>query len=301
MEKIKEREPSAELKILRLLNPRMNLQDYQHYLNLEKGFAGELQLDIWLEGLTNDCLVVNDLLLEHKGKAFQIDSFVVFQSIIYVFDSKYHEGDFYLDTNKWKTLAGKEINSPQPQMERAESLLRQLLQQRLNIDIPIESLLVFTHPEFYLYNAPPTLPAIFYNQLHRFMKKMNSMASKLNRSHESLAEQLIAQHLNKFPHTRLPEYDYEQLKKGVVCGKCTSFMVEGGRVWVCGECGYKENAQTAIIRSVEEFQLLFPDRKITSATIREWCAVNGDRKKITRTLSNYFKRMGKGPASYYID
>ncbi|WP_160112595.1 nuclease-related domain-containing protein [Salicibibacter kimchii] len=301
MKKIKEREPSTELKVLRLLNPIMKLSDYQHYLNLEKGYIGELKLDEWLDGLLNNCLVVNDLLLEHKGKIFQIDSLVIFQSIIYVFDSKYHEDDFYLDANKWKTLAGKEITNPQPQMERADSLLSQLLQQRLNVNIPIESFLVFTHPEFYLYNDPPTLPAIFPNQFHRFMKKMNSMTSKLNRSHESLAEQLVALHLNESPHTRLPEYDYEQLKKGVVCGECASFMIERGRVWVCAGCGCKEYAQIAIIRSVEEFKLLFPDRKITSATIREWCAVKGDRKKIIRTLNNYFKRIGQGPASYYID
>ncbi|WP_211202347.1 nuclease-related domain-containing protein [Salicibibacter cibarius] len=260
-----------------------------------------MKLDVWLEGLTNDCLVVNDLLLEYKGKLFQIDSLVIFQRMIYVFDSKYHEGDFYLDDNKWKTIVGEEINSPLPQMERAESLLRRLLQQRLNVNIPIESFLVFTHPEFYLYNAPPTLPAIFTNQFHRFMKKMNNITSTVNRSHERLAEQLVARHLKESPHTRLPEYEYEQLKKGVVCDKCASFMVASGYVWMCAGCGYKEKSETAIIRSVKEFKLLFPDRKITSAIIREWCAVEGDRKKIIRILNNYFKRVGKGPASYYID
>ncbi|WP_160141695.1 nuclease-related domain-containing protein [Salicibibacter halophilus] len=270
-------------------------------MNLEKGYAGELKLDVWLEGLRNDCLVVNDLLLTHKGKVFQIDSLVIFQSMIYLFDSKYHKGNFYLDGNKWNTLADDEINSPLPQMERCESLLRQLLRQCLNTNLPIEAFLVFTHPEFTLYHASPKLPAIFPTQLHSFMKKMNKLDSKLNRSHEKLAEQLVAQHLNKSPNTQWPEYDFGHLKKGVVCSKCSSFMIERGRIWMCAACGQTENAQAAILRSIQEFKILFPKEKITSNKMRKWCAVEGDRKKVYRTLTNHFKKVGSRSASYYID
>ncbi|SDI91677.1 nuclease-related domain-containing protein [Natribacillus halophilus] len=302
MRKIKEREPSAELKILRLLHPRMQLPDRQYYLHLEKGYAGELQMDAWIEqGLVNDCLVVNDLLLEHKRKVFQIDSLLIFQEMIHVFDSKNFEGDFYVDANTWSSLAGREINNPLYQMERAKSLLRQLLQRRLGINLPIESFLIFINPEFTLYNAQPKLPAVFHSQLKPFMKKLNNIDSKLNRGDEKLAEQLVALHSDEPPNIEKPKYSFEQLKKGVVCGDCGSFMLEKGRSWVCGGCGHKENAQAAIIRSAEAFKLLFPDRKITSNTICEWCAVEGDRKKVVRALTNHFKRVGDGPASYYAD
>ncbi|QQK77441.1 NERD domain-containing protein [Salicibibacter cibarius] len=270
-------------------------------MNLEKGYAGELKLDVWLEGLTNDCLVVNDLLLKHKGKLFQIDSLAIFQSIIYLFDSKYHKGDFYLDGNKWNTIAADEITSPLPQLERCESLSRQLLRQRLNTNLSIDPFLVFTHPEFTLYHASPELPAIFPTQLNSFMKKMNNMHSKLNRGHEKLAEQLVALHLNDSPNTEWPAYDFGQLKKGVVCSECSSFMIEKGRIWICAACGQTENSQAAILRSIKEFKILFPKKKITSNTIIEWCAVEGDRKKVYRTLTNYFKKVGSRSASYYID
>ncbi|SDI74691.1 nuclease-related domain-containing protein [Natribacillus halophilus] len=302
MRKIKEREPSKELKILRLLNPRMQLSDPQYYANLEKGYAGELQMDAWLEsGLSNDCLVVNDLLLEHKRKVFQIDSLLIFQEKIHVFDSKNFEGDFYVDANTWSSLAGGEINNPLYQMERAKSLLRQLLQRRLGINLPIESFLIFINPEFTLYNAQLKLPAVFHSQLNPFMNKLNNIDSKLNRGDEKLAEQLVALHSDEPPNIERPAYNYEQLKKGVVCPECGSFMVEKGRIWLCSECGCGENAQAAIIRSVEEFKRLFPDRKITSNIILEWCAVEGDHKKVIRALANRFKRVGHGVSSYYVE
>ncbi|SDI80624.1 nuclease-related domain-containing protein [Natribacillus halophilus] len=301
MKTVKEREPSLELKVLRLLNPRMNLPDDQYYMNLEKGYAGELKLDVWLEGLRNDCLVVNDLLLKHKGKIFQIDSLVIFQRMIHLFDSKYHKGDFYLDDNKWKTIVADEITSPLPQLERCESLLSQLLRQRLNMNLPIEAYLVFTHPEFTLYHASPELPAIFPTQFNSFMKKMNNLGSKLDRSHEKLAEQLVALHLHESPNTQWPEYDFGQLKKGVVCSECSSFMIEKGRIWICAACGQKENSQSAILRSIREFKILFPRERITTPTIIEWCKVEGDRKKVYRTLTKHFKKVGSKSASYYID
>jgi hypothetical protein len=54
-----------------------------------------------------------------------------------------------------------------------------------------------------------------------------------------------------------------------------------------------------VLRNVEELLLLFPDRKITVATVENWCQIIS-RKTIRRILSKNFKEMGNGPATYYI-
>ncbi|QQK78945.1 NERD domain-containing protein [Salicibibacter cibi] len=298
---IKSREEPPELKVFRLLKPRKELVDQQYYLNLEKGFAGERRMDAWLEeGLSAECLVLNDLLLEHNRKLFQIDTLLIFQEKMHLFDSKNNEGDLCIKSDNWYTLPGTEVTNPLPQLRRAESLLRQLLQHH-RMSFPIESTLIFPNPQFMLYNAPPQLPAAFPPQLQRFMKKLNHTPSKLLHKHEILAEKLLSLHLPVSPNARFPEYDYDQLKKGVVCVRCAAIMSHQGKTFYCDHCAYVEKVETGVIRNVEEYKFLFPERKVTNQAMYEWCGMQGDRKTVIRVLTKHFKLVRNGRYSYYID
>jgi hypothetical protein len=90
----KPRQATSELKLLRLLNARLNLtaREKQHYLNLEKGFEDEVKFDLLLEGLPGERLILNDLLLEMNNTSFQIDSLMIAQDMIYTFEIKNMEG-----------------------------------------------------------------------------------------------------------------------------------------------------------------------------------------------------------------
>ncbi|SDJ26529.1 Nuclease-related domain-containing protein [Natribacillus halophilus] len=279
----------------------MTLPDKQHYLNQEKGFAGEQQLDIWLEDLTNDCLIVNDLLLKHKQQLFQIDTLLIFSNKIYLFNVKYYEGDYYTEYDKWYVMSGKEVNDPLLQLKRSDYLLRQLLQSLKMNFLPIEPLLIFINPAFMLYNASPNLPAVFSSQLQRYMNKLNREPAKINRKHEHLAERLVSLHEEKSHHTELPDYDFDRLEKGVVCVRCGVMMVRGGKTFACDHCGHVENVKPAIIRSAEEYNALFPDSKVTTPVIYEWCAMQCDKKTIARALDERFKLVRNGRYAYYTE
>ncbi|QDI91455.1 NERD domain-containing protein [Salicibibacter halophilus] len=300
---IKEREEPFELKILRLLNPRMTLPDKQHFSNLEKGYEGELQLDVWLEDLKNESLIVNDLLLKHKQQLFQIDTLLIFSNKIYLFNVKYYEGDYYTEHDKWYVMSGKEINDPLLQLKRSDYLLRQLFQSLKMNFLPVEPLLIFIHPAFMLYNASHHLPAVFPSQLQRYMNKLNREPSKINRKHEHLAERLATLHEEKPPHTDLPDYDFDQLEKGVVCAKCSKIVFFTAETFGfrCGSCGHEETFKTGLLRSIEEFKMLFPEKKITTPAIIEWCALKGDKKKVSRILGTHYKRVGSGRYTHFID
>lgn len=298
---IREREEPIELKILRLLNPRMTLSDKQHFSNLEKGYEGELQLDVWLEDLKNECLIVNDLLLKHKQQLFQIDTLLIFSNKIYLFNVKYYEGDYYTEHDQWYMMSGKEINDPLLQLKRSDYLLRQLLQHLKMNFLPVEPLLIFINPAFVLYNASRNLPAVFLPQMQRYMKKLNNEKSTINRKHEHLAAQLASLHEAEYPHTELPDYNIDRLAKGVVCVRCHAIMSFKGETFACGHCGLEENIKNGILRSTEEYKILFPDRKVTTHAIYEWCAMQGDRKRVARTLATHYKRVGHGKSSNYID
>lgn len=221
---IKPRFESVELMLFRSLHLRMKLseKDVNYYFYLEKGFEGELQFDKFCEIFSNEYLILNDLLFEVNSTTFQIDSLLISQNAIFLFEVKNYDGDYYIEGDEWYSIFQKEIKNPVRQLKRSESLFRRLLQD-LGISYSIESYVVFVNPGFLLYQAPMNLPIIFPNQINRFLDKLNTKPRNLTNKHTKLAEKLVSMHVSESPYTKVPDYSYEQFEKGITCGECRSF------------------------------------------------------------------------------
>ncbi|KON86517.1 hypothetical protein AF332_06540 [Sporosarcina globispora] len=291
-----------ELKLLRFLSCRLELplKDENHYLNLEKGYAGELHFDRELQDLPDSCIILNDLLLENSNTHFQIDTLLITGGTIFVFEVKNYEGDYYIENERWYSLLSKtEIKNPLLQLQRSETLLRGLLKD-FGFHLPIKSHLIFINPCFHLYQAPINMPAVFPPQVKRFLEKLKAVPNVAKSKNMKLAERLKARCLKENPYVRKPEYTYDQLRKGIVCGSCSAFLVPITQGFLkCEKCGSKEKMDTAVLRSVEEFAVLFPDRKITTNTIIDWCDGIGSKKVVQRILVRNYEKKGKGKSSYY--
>lgn len=305
MEIIKQRKETEELLKLRILNARMDLTSKEkgYYLNLEKGFQGELMFDDQIFKLTNNFLVLNDLLLEYNNSIFQIDSTLIFQNIIYRFEIKNNEGDHYYDckTNRWYTVAEKEIKNPVIQMERSEPLYRQLLKD-IGLGLPIKTFLVFVNPTFHLYNAPLNLPIIFPGQIDRFMQMLAQNQSNVTDFHRQIAKNLAGLHLEKSPYERKFDFEYSKVEKGMSCRSCHSLLkpssVKTGKL-LCFNCGFEERTTEAVLRNIGEFSLLFPEMQITTNRIADWCAILS-KKVIRQVLLKNFTLIGHGGSSHYV-
>ncbi|MBY7144962.1 NERD domain-containing protein [Virgibacillus sp. NKC19-3] len=299
----KPRTISAELQTLKRLHLRMKLspKDKQYFLHLHKGFEGELNFDAWTETLQCDCLILNDLLLKMNNTIFQIDSLIITADKIYFYEVKNYEGDFVYDapSEKFHKTPQQEIVNPLHQLARSTSLLSQLL-TKYRYTIPIEGLVVFINSEFTLYQAPLHKPFIYPNQIKRYMKQCNMIASKLNRNHFRLADQLLSLHIHDSPYKQLPIYSYDQLQKGVTCLKCNSFAISiKGSTCICEHCKSKEAISTAVMRAVKEFQLLFPEQKVTTNIIHDWCRVVKSKRTIIRILSQHLHVVRNHRWTYY--
>jgi hypothetical protein len=298
----KERAEPLKLIILRSLYTRMKLdeEDKQIYLNRKKGFEGELKFDSLTEKLHSDCYILNDLLLKVNNTLFQIDTLIIKQHTLYPFEVKNFEGDFIYEKERLYTRLKYERKNPKLQLDKNESLLRQLLQQ-LRFSFPLESKIVYVNPEFTLYQAPLNEPIIFPTQINRYLKDFDMIPSKLNENHKKLADLLCSLHIVESPYSDLPIYKYDQLQKGLTCGKCNSFI---SSFWwskcVCDQCGHEEKVVSAVLRNVEEFQLLFPDRKITTNIIYDWCGGYISKKWIRSILSVNFLVIGTHQWTYYV-
>jgi hypothetical protein len=299
---IKGRQERLEIILLRYLHARMDLTDKEitNYLNLKKGFEGEQKSDIWLEELSEDWLIIHDLLLEYNNSKFQVDTLLISQETVYPLDVKNYEGDHYLDGEKWYTLSKKDMKNPLHQLSRCDTLLRPLLRE-LGYHYPTEPYLIFVNPEFHLYQTSKISTIIFPTQLNRFLKRLNARPAKLNKRHFKLAQQLVALHQIDPPYPRLPYYTYELLRKGILCPQCYYFFSEiKGEILVCGKCGCKEGVEPAVLRSVTELLLLFPDQKITTKAIHEWCRIIKSEKTIRRILSKNLILIGHGKSANYV-
>src|SRR5699024_12304921 len=95
----------------------------------------------------------------------------------YHFEVKNYQGDFYIKDDKWfHRSSEKEIKNPLHQLHRGHILLKEfLLHYRINI--PVESLLVFIHAAFHLYQSRMQDHIIFYSQLPNFITYLPCLSS----------------------------------------------------------------------------------------------------------------------------
>jgi DNA-directed RNA polymerase subunit M/transcription elongation factor TFIIS len=301
---LKSRSESEELMVYRYLNlrkPDLSENEKFHYLNLQKGYEGELIFDQMATCLQEERYIINDLLLKVNGSYFQIDTLMISHGVINILEIKNFYGNFYLEEDKLYSLTtGKEYINPVIQLKRCATLFRQLLQNH-KLNYHVDSSIIFINPEFTLYQAPMNQPIIFPSQIKQFFRDLNKTASKLNDGHKNLAQTLISLHQTKNPFIEYPEYSYEQLQKGSYCKTCKSLLVYiKNQTLVCEKCGEHEKVEAAILRNVKEFMLLFPEKKVTTQIIDEWCRLDIHKRTICRTLKKHFTSYGNTRDTYYI-
>ncbi|WP_240378003.1 nuclease-related domain-containing protein [Bacillus piscicola] len=299
---LKTRTKPKELQIFHYVDARMTLpkENRQHFRNIEKGFEGEKMFDHWLRALSVDCLVLNDLTFNVQQSYVQLDSLVLLRDTLFLFEVKNFEGDFYLEDDRWYAMSGTEISHPLHQVKRAESLLSKLLRHNRS-SLSIAPYLIFINPEFMLYHALPDPSIIFPNQLKQFFTKFNSRASSITQQHQQLAERLLSLHTDKSPYQKFPKYEYKQLKKGVTCDQCGSFLLLVDERFHCRICKNTIDRKTAVLQQTAEFAALFPEKKITTAAIFEWCAGVIPMRQIRYVLKRNYTLIGRGRYAYFVE
>lgn len=302
---LKNRTESGEMKILKLLNTRMDLDQTskQRYFNLTKGFEGEVMFDTLTAYLDTKFYILNDLQLISNDSDFQIDSLFITQNTIIPFEIKNFEGNYYFEKdNFYHYLTKEQITNPLHQLNRSKNLLHHLLQKN-GFHFPIEGYLNFINPYFFLYQAPFNEKIIFPTQQQSLLKILASKPARLDEQHRRVANFLIQAHKPLSPYNKLPPYSYDKLRKGGTCKNCQSFFITvEGRIVICNTCGAIETLEDVVKRNVDELILLFPDLKINANTVIEWCKFEDHKRKIRRILLKNYKRIGHGKyTSYSID
>jgi hypothetical protein len=300
---LKIRTESKELKVYTSLNHRMDLEpsEKRRYRNLKKGYEGEVMFDSLTARLDQKFLILNDLNLKSDNTTFQIDSLMITKEIIIPWEVKNFNGNYYYENDNFFICNnGKQITNPLHQLNRCETLLRPLL-HRNGFHLPVEGYVSFINPEFFLYQAPQKKNINFRPQLNFLINELSMRPSNLTKLHHNLADFLLSAHTSEPENMRFPTYVYEELRKGIISACCHSFSLTlSEKKLVCSACGREEMIQSAVMRSIEELALLFPNTKITANLVYDWCNFDGLNRKIRRILPKNYKIIGHGPHSYYV-
>lgn len=291
-------------KRLDILQKRKALtKDQQNLLrHLNNGHEGEKHFFQMLQDhLQCDPIQLYDLHLKVGGSECQIDSLLIFQHEILLFEIKNYQGDFLIDHNKWYKLPKREIKNPLHQLQRTELILKQFLHEN-NMPLTIQSHLVFINPEFHLYQASQNLPAIFPTQLKRFIYKLKNIPSERHKRHHQFVQSLKNRHVKTSAFESNILYDYQDLKKGITCEKCHGIMemYNNGQLMHCATCKNIDYANQSILKSINDFRTLFPEQKLTVKQISSWLGSDISDFRIRTVPSNNFKTEGKGKNTHYV-
>ena len=295
---------SVELQLLQYLQPRMTFspQETVRYETLQKGYLGEIAFYNLVKNNAVSGNFLFDLRLASNGTEFQIDSLYIENDSLTIFEVKNYEGDFFVEKDKWYVAHSKqEIRNPLTQLQRSEFLLRHLLKKSYP-NLSIKTCIVFINKAFTLYQAPLGLPAIFPTQLTRFLERISSNRSGISARITAIANHLASLHVANSSYEKLPIYSYNKLRRGLTCEITCGGMLEKHtvRTFICHKCQQTKTIQHAIYQNIKEFKLLFPERKVTTGIIHDWCKFAVSKAAILRTLKTYFYPVPNGKHTHYL-
>lgn len=307
MQVVKQRKEPVRLTLLQLLEKRADLsyEDRQSLINLKKGFDGEKQFDLLAKKyMTGQGVMLQDLSLTVKGSQTQVDAMLLNADCVYLYEIKNYEGSFVMKDGTLYTRASQEISNPLTQLNRTACLIRQLL-QNWQVKLKVEAYVVFINPDFIMYHARPTDPYLFHSQIRAHFDEIphgfSSDAREISKASQ-LARKLLEEHGKEGQLIfRRPPYAYAKLKKGITCPVCGSFDVQlTQRTARCLLCSHLTTPDEIVLKMIEEFSLLFPDRKITVSGIDEWCKERISKKRILRILTKYYTKTSLSVGTHYV-
>ena len=263
------------LLMMEALNERMNLDaEEKRYLgNLLKGFNGEFAFSERLGDLKCEHILLKDLIFDPKYSGqIQLDALMFIKDCVIIYEVKNYSGDWIHGSECYRN-GDIEIPNPLIQATRTKNNFKRLLSELGFDGIFVEACVVFVNPEFTLYQAEADKNVIFASQINAHIARLEQYARPYSFEFNRLSAALrAATRPDKVFHKQIPAYRFETLQKGIRCSACGCLAQRiSQRRYHCNSCGFIGLNNEAVIRALQEFQLLFPEKRLNGRLLSEWC------------------------------
>lgn len=293
---------------LELLHKRKVLDEklQKTYVSEQSGHIGERFFAQYLtDELKIEPIIVFDFRFIVNGSECQIDCLLIFQNECVLIEVKNYSGQYLFNTGNMYFYPSEKklLKQPLVQITRAKDMLRELFKE-LDIRMNISERVVFTNPNFYMFNVGPNEPFTFYGNLKNFIYELNQKPVSLRDYHSRILEKLNAVRLMSSSYSHKIKYEYETFSKGIPCMKCKGWMktigIHGRKNIKCDRCDRVEQIEHAVFRVIKEFNFLFPERKITVSLITDWIDGVVSEYKIREVLLKRCVPKGKNRHRHYL-
>ena len=137
--------------------------------NIRKGLEGERSVALELSGLSDEYLLLNDVML--PGARGNIDHVLVGPTGVFVFETKNYSGKYVCYGDRW-FLQGRrqkyDVKSVSVQAKNNADTLGELLHTS-GFTVQVNPVIVFTHPAVQLWLHHPTVPVLKNGTVRNFV------------------------------------------------------------------------------------------------------------------------------------
>ena len=282
------------LDTLREIDKRQGLDPYPKYKDqlyrLEKGQEGEEKLIHYLQTYgAPHWTILRNLWLEHFGE-FECDLLLLTRLGPIAFEIKNYSGQLTLQNNQY-LLNGKVIgHNPFSQAQKVVTNLSNLLQT------PLEGVLAFAgaHNPVELHDDVSGIDVLMRSEFPQYIRQL----AQKERQARPIDTTTLLKKLAPFEIGRpskektLPGEIKTGVRRGIRCCHCSRFDLEIRKNYVICPCGMHEPREEAIVRTICEYGVIYPERELTTQALTDFFAGEISKSTVFRYLTKHFKQTG---------
>ena len=295
---------SSRFERLHELNKRIDLTKFtslqEEFLNEQKGTQGEEDFEKFLfENGSPDWVILKNVWLDCRG-VFECNYLVFTKAREYLFEIKNYTGSYVYRKSQWFRSGKPMSHNPLSQVQKAKTKLQAIFPK-------IKGVLVFIG-EFNpveMHEKVPSIQIVERNELMALvweMKREEQRHRGYGLNKEAILNKLAPYEIsNPYQNKPILKEALNAIKPGICCSGCANFdLVKEGGFYICG-CGVYEPKEHAILRTICEYGLLYPNEHFKTASLHKFFDGELSKRTLLRILNKYFNRVGNNRNTEYVN
>ncbi|MCG1008555.1 NERD domain-containing protein [Salinicoccus sp. ID82-1] len=297
------RRKTIEHQWLELMDIRggLSTEDQRRLEALEIGYEGECTFDFWMERYGDEqWRVYRDIWIDAGGPT-QVDTMVVTETGVFIFDVKNYSGDYAYLNGRWSVNGRPIIKDIFVQLKRSMEKVHLMLRQ-IDLSLQAEGLIVFIN-EHFTFESEAGIDERFVmrHTLKKHLQTMDEGSVVMRMPIDMLCRRIESYFIdNPYPAPACDDDAYSRLKKGVRCAGCGGFRHMVMRYHLkCLGCGNKEAKEHAVLRSICEYGVLRNDRNLRVRNIIHFVDNIVSERYVRFLLAKHFEAISRGKHAAY--